>query len=220
MDYLYSTNFFASYCAWHGQAVLPRHSENEFSLCSQLAIYFKLRLQSLPPRQRQNLFCLCRGLSVYFKKTKKTARIRQRKAAIWFHWSPSPLNSRVTITVNTVREITSCTTLSCIRVNGPPFSMKPILLAGTCAQYSKNATPHENRMTSRSGQLDEIFISWSFRCPYHANVMNMLDATSRSIVQIAFILFAFGMCPEFSVRYSWFSILFSARAWYFVPGRP
>lgn len=95
----------------------------------------------------------------YFKNTKKTARIRQKKAAKWFHWSDWPLNITVTRTVNTVREITSWMIFSCIRLNGPPFSMYPILLAGTWAQYSRNATPHEKRMTRIRGQLVEIFIS-------------------------------------------------------------
>jgi hypothetical protein len=31
----------------------------------------------------------------------------------------------------TVRVMTSCMTFSCQMENGPPFSMKPILLAGT-----------------------------------------------------------------------------------------
>ena len=69
--------------------------------------------------------------------------------------------------------------------------MNPILFAGTCAQYSRNATPQENRITRISGQLEEIFISCSLRWPYHANVMNMFDAISSSIVQIAFIVILF-----------------------------
>ena len=85
--------------------------------------------------------------------------MRQKNAAKWFHWSPCPLNMRVMITVNTVREITSWMTFSCMRLNGPPLSMNPILFAGTCAQYSRKATAHEKRITRISGQLDEIFIS-------------------------------------------------------------
>ena len=76
---------------------------------------------------------------------------------------------------------------SCIRLKGPPFSTNPILFAGTWAQYSRNATPQEKRITIISGQLDEIFISCSFRCPYQANVINTFDAISNNIVQIAFI---------------------------------
>ena len=37
--------------------------------------------------------------------------------------------------------------------------MNPILLAGTCAQYSKKATAHEKRITAMRGQFDDIFIS-------------------------------------------------------------
>ena len=65
--------------------------------------------------------------------------------------------------VNTVREITSWMTLSCIRLNGPPLPWKPIRFAGTVRQYSKKAMPHENRMMRMSGQPVEIFISWSLR---------------------------------------------------------
>lgn len=68
--------------------------------------------------------------------------------------------------------------------------MNPILFAGTCAQYSKKATAHEKIMTSISGQFDEIFISCSLRCPYQANVMNMLDVISRRIVHKAFIVYS------------------------------
>lgn len=75
--------------------------------------------------------------------------------------------------------------------------MNPILLAGTWAQYSRNATPHEKRMTTNNGQLDDIFISWSFRWPYHANVMNTFDAIRSSIVQIAFMsLMVFRACKS------------------------
>lgn len=44
-------------------------------------------------------------------------------------------------------------------VEGAPLPSNPILFAGTCAQYSKKATPQEKSMTNMSGQLDEIFIS-------------------------------------------------------------
>ena len=123
----------------------------------------------------------------YFKNTKNTAIIRQENAAKWFHWSVCPLNITVTRTVNTVSDITSWMIFSCIRLKGPPFSTKPILFAGTWAQYSKNATPQENRMTRMRGQLEEIFISCSLRWPYQANVIKTLDAMSSNIVQIAFI---------------------------------
>ena len=90
------------------------------------------------------------------------------------------------MTVKTVSEITSWMTLSCMMLNGPPLSMKPILLAGTWAMYSKRAIPHENRMTMMRGQLFEIFISLSFRWPYHAKVMKRLDTIKSNIVQTAF----------------------------------
>ena len=43
----------------------------------------------------------------YLRKTKKTARTRQRKAAMWFHWRDWVRNMKRAITVKTVREITS-----------------------------------------------------------------------------------------------------------------
>ena len=54
---------------------------------------------------------------------------------------------------------TSWITFSCIRLNGPPLPVNPRRLAGTWAQYSKNASPQEKRMTRMSGQLVETFIS-------------------------------------------------------------
>ena len=45
-----------------------------------------------------------------------------------------------------VRVMTSCITLSCISENGPPFSAKPIRLAGTISMYSKNAMPQEKKL--------------------------------------------------------------------------
>ena len=92
----------------------------------------------------------------YFRKTKKTASTRQTNAAMWFQWRASPLKRRVTTKVKTMRETTSWITFSCIR---PPLPVNPRRLAGTWAQYSKNASPQEKRMTRMSGQLVETFIS-------------------------------------------------------------
>ena len=122
-------------------------------------------------------------------KTKKTAKIRQANAAKWFHWRGCPLKRKVTTIVKTVNDIASWMTFSCMILNGPPFPWKPILLAGTWAQYSKNARPHDRRMTRINGQPVEIFISCNFRCPYHANVIKILDVTRRRIVKIAFIIY-------------------------------
>lgn len=86
-------------------------------------------------------------------KTKNTAPTRQRKAATWFQWSFSPERKKTDMMVNTVRVITSCTTLSCIIENGPPFSTYPILLAGIMKQYSSRAIPQEKRITAKRGQF-------------------------------------------------------------------
>ena len=66
--------------------------------------------------------------------------------------------------------------------------LEPSLFAGTWAQYSKKASPQENSMTRMSGQEVEIFISWSFRCPYQAKVIKMFDTIRSSIVQKPCIL--------------------------------
>ena len=58
-------------------------------------------------------------------------------------------------------------------------------------QYSKKAIPQEKRMTRISGQPVEIFISWSLRWPYQANVMNTFENRSMMIVQIPRIVFGF-----------------------------
>ena len=68
-------------------------------------------------------------------KTKNTAITRQAKAATWFQCMPSPLKRKVMITVNTISDTTSCITLSCTRLNGPPFIAEPNLFAGTSAHY-------------------------------------------------------------------------------------
>ena len=45
--------------------------------------------------------------TAYFRKTKKTARMRQMKAARWFHWKACPRKRNIMTIVKTVKEITS-----------------------------------------------------------------------------------------------------------------
>jgi len=52
----------------------------------------------------------------------------------------------------------------------------PILLAGTCRQYSKKAIPQLINITSRKAEV------LNFKCPYQAKVMNMLESKSKPIV--------------------------------------
>ena len=99
-----------------------------------------------------------------------------------------PLKTKRTISEKTVREMASWMTLSCIRLKGPPLPTKPMRLAGTVRQYSKKAMPQEKRMTQISGQLVEIFISCSLRCPYQAKVMKILEQTNIKTVQNACIV--------------------------------
>ena len=88
----------------------------------------------------------------YFMNTKYTARMRHANAAAWFQCSCSPWKSTPAMTVNTMSDITSCITFSCMSVKGPPLPTKPILLAGTCREYSARAMSHEKRMTPYSNQ--------------------------------------------------------------------
>lgn len=129
---------------------------------------------------------------ILFQEYEEYRQQEAEKAAKWFHCRGCPLKSKVTINVNTVSDMASCITLSCMRLNGPPLPSNPILFAGTWAQYSKKARPHEKRITRISGQLPEIFISWSLRCPYQANVMKIFDVIKRRIVQTAFIYYILG----------------------------
>ena len=123
----------------------------------------------------------------YLRNAKKTAATRHRKATPWFQCRGWPLKTRVTMTVKTVRETTSWIIFSWTRLNGPPFSLNPILFAGTRNQYSKKAIPQDIRTIRTSGQSVLIFISCNFRCPYQANVMRMLEQTSRRTVRRPFI---------------------------------
>ena len=88
---------------------------------------------------------------------------------------------------NTVRVITSWITFSCQMENGPPFSIKPILLAGTWKQYSKKAKPQLNKIISGKPKLLNQLKSLSFRWPYQAKVMKMLEMISNIIVYTAFM---------------------------------
>ena len=87
------------------------------------------------------------------------------------------------IIVKTVSERHSWIIFNCIRLNGPPLMLDPILLAGTITKYSRRATPQESRMITIRGQLSEMCISESFNCPYQAIVIKMLETTNNSMVQ-------------------------------------
>lgn len=86
------------------------------------------------------------------RKAKKTAKRMKMNATTWFQCRLSFWNMRHAITVNTVKEIASWMILSWNNEKGPPLPMKPIRFAGTCAQYSNNATAQLKRMTKINGQ--------------------------------------------------------------------
>ncbi len=83
---------------------------------------------------------------------KKTASIINTKETMWFQRKVSVLKTAMTMMVNTVNETASCMTFNWIRLNGPPFCMAPIRLAGTMNEYSNKAMPHGIRMTRNSGR--------------------------------------------------------------------
>src|SRR5690348_9074351 len=88
----------------------------------------------------------------------------------------------------TTRVITSCITFSCSKVNGPPFSLKPILFAGTWKQYSKKAIAQLMRIIPKSPTCANLGDSLNFKCPYQAKVIKALDKIRSAIAYIPFIL--------------------------------
>ena len=89
----------------------------------------------------------------YFLKIKYTARIRNTKPTRWLRVKGWSLKKMSMNTVKMVSERNSWMTLSCQRLNGPPFSMKPMRFAGTMKLYSINAIPQLKRMTNGSESL-------------------------------------------------------------------
>ena len=75
---------------------------------------------------------------------------------------------------------------------GPPCSLYPILLAGTCKQYSKNATPQLISITANKPKLANFLFSLNFKCPYQAKVIKTLDATKSAIAPKPYIYLLYG----------------------------
>lgn len=92
------------------------------------------------------------------------------------------------ITVKTISEITSCITFSWKSENGPPLIFEPIRLAGTMKQYSMKATPQEAKIIRIRGHFVVMFICWSLRFPYQANVIKQFEITSNNTVERPFII--------------------------------
>lgn len=119
-------------------------------------------------------------------KIKYTASIRKRKPISWFNLMVS-WKARYEKIIKTVSVITSCITLSWTNENGPPLPWKPIRLAGTWKQYSNSAIPQLKSITP----INEILLNhgyWtSFKCPYQASVINMLEHRSNPTVISGFI---------------------------------
>ena len=84
--------------------------------------------------------------------------------------------------VKIVKVITSWITLSCQMLKGPPFSIYPNLFAGTWNAYSKRAINQLIRIMLSNPKLLNHEISLNLRCPYHANVMKVLEIIKKAIV--------------------------------------
>jgi len=85
-------------------------------------------------------------------------------------------------TTNTEIEITSCINLSCHILNGPPFKLLPIRLAGTMSVYSKKAIAQLNKIMVIIPEFLNIGKSLNRKWPYQAMVINVLEAISNKIV--------------------------------------
>lgn len=133
-------------------------------------------------RNRSNL------LLHYFLKIKYTANIKKPNPIAWFNLKLSFLKNTIVKTVNTVNVITSWITFNCQSVNGPPFSTKPILLAGTWKEYSNSAIPQLINITpARLKPLNQVHCL-NFKWPYQAKVIKVLDNIKRPIVIKAFFI--------------------------------
>jgi putative transcriptional regulator len=93
-------------------------------------------------------------------------------------------------TINTTSVITSCIIFNCMRVNGPPKALNPILFAGTWKQYSKNAITQLITINASKPHLGNSFSVLNLRWPYHAIVMKLFETISKIMVNSPFpILF-------------------------------
>lgn len=90
--------------------------------------------------------------------------------------------------VKTERVITSWMIFNCHSEKGPPVSLKPIRLAGTWNMYSKKATPQLIKITTKRLTPTSLFISFNFKWPYHARVINVLEQINKKTVRRAFFI--------------------------------
>jgi hypothetical protein len=86
-------------------------------------------------------------------------------------------------TMNTISVMASCITFNCTRLNGPPFSVKPIRLAGTWKQYSKKTSPRLNNIITRRAAWCP-FLPKNFKCQYQAMIINAFERNSSPIVDM------------------------------------
>ena len=122
--------------------------------------------------------------------------MRQMKAATWFQWSCCPWKHIIAMTVNTLMEMTSWMTFSCMRLKGPPAMSDPMVLAGMRKQYSTPATSHDRRITLGIDHPSDMWRCLSKRFPYQAKVMNVFEQINSSIVYnpFMFTIILFSAC--------------------------
>ena len=132
---------------------------------------------------RKDRLFLALAVLFYFLNAKNTASMMKMNETMWFQRKVSVLKTVMTMMVKTVSETASCMTFSWIRLNGPPFCMAPMRLAGIMNEYSNKAIPHDMRMTKNSGQSLELgTISSNLSCPYQAKVIKTLETMSKRMV--------------------------------------
>lgn len=123
----------------------------------------------------------------YFLNIKKTAKIKKKNEMMWFSLKVSVLKTNSVKPAKTTNVMTSWITFNWIRENGPPFPLKPILLAGTWNIYSKSAIPQLINIIEANPNLLSHFSSENFKCPYQAIIINELLKIKRITVIMLFI---------------------------------
>lgn len=106
---------------------------------------------------------------------------------MWLNLKDSDLKIIRVNTENTSKVMTSCKTLSWIKVKDPPFCRYPNLFAGTWKQYSKKAKPQLIRITWNNPNVEKFFHSLNFKWPYQASVIKRFEHKSNNMVIHGFI---------------------------------
>jgi hypothetical protein len=82
-------------------------------------------------------------------------------------------------------------TFNCQILNGPPFSLNPILLAGINKKYSNKAIPQLIKIIPVKFKPDSHFTSLYFKCPYQASVIKVFENINNTMVNIPLVIMLF-----------------------------